>query len=57
MADPVTIFDLTDEDAEEQALLEAEAQAAAGKTVAWEDARRWLESWGKADELQPPKCK
>lgn len=57
MADPASIFDPEDEDAEERALLEAEADIAAGRTVPWEDVKRWLESWGTPTELPPPECK
>jgi len=57
MANPKSIFDTEDENAEEQALLAAEADIAAGRTVALEDVERWLKSWGKIDELPPPECK
>jgi predicted transcriptional regulator len=57
MADPASIFETEDEDAEERALLEAEADIAAGRTVSWEDVKRWLESWGTPNELPPPECK
>ena len=57
MADPASIFDPADEDAEERALLEAEGQLAAGHGVPWADVKRWLESWGKPDELPPPPWK
>ncbi len=56
MADPASIFDPEDDNAEEQALLEAEADIVAGRTVPWEDVKRWLESWGAPDELPPPEC-
>jgi predicted transcriptional regulator len=57
MADPKSIFDNEDESAEEQALLAAEADIAAGRTVGWEDVERWLKSWGTINELPPPECK
>ena len=54
MADPKSIFDTEDESAEEQALLAAESDIAAGRTVAWEDMELWLKSWGTISELPPP---
>lgn len=57
MADPKSIFDSEDESVEEQALLAAEADISAGRTVAWEDIEHWLKSWGKINELPPPECK
>jgi predicted transcriptional regulator len=57
MADPASIFDPEDENAEERALIEAEAQLDAGQGVPWADVKRWLESWGKPDELPPPPWK
>ena len=57
MTTPASLFDIQDDEAEERALLEGEAQLDAGKGVPWKDVKRWLESWGKADELPPPKCK
>jgi predicted transcriptional regulator len=57
MAEPASLFDIEDDDAEKQALLEAEAELDAGKGIPWDDVKRWLESWGKADELPPPTCK
>ena len=57
MATPASLFEIQDDEAEERALLEGEAQLDGGKGVPWKDVKRWLESWGKADELPPPKCK
>lgn len=57
MADPATAFDPSDPDAEERALLEAEAQLDAGHGVALADVTRWLDSWGSSDELPPPPWK
>ena len=34
----------------------AEAQVTEGRVISHEAVRRWLLSWGKADELPPPKC-
>jgi predicted transcriptional regulator len=36
---------------------EARAQVDAGKTVSYEEVRRWLESWGTEKELPPARCK
>jgi predicted transcriptional regulator len=57
MANPASIFESEDKDAEERALLEAEADIAAGRLVPWEDVKRWLESWGTPNELPPPTCR
>ena len=35
---------------------EADVQATTGKVISHEAVRRWLLSWGKANELPPPKC-
>ncbi|MDR3435492.1 hypothetical protein [Telmatospirillum sp.] len=56
MADPVSIFDITDEDIEERALLEAEADIAAGRVISNEAMCRWLASWGTDNPLPPPEC-
>ncbi len=45
-----------DDETEEKALAEAEADVAAGRVIPWEKVRDWLLSWGKPDELPPPKC-
>jgi predicted transcriptional regulator len=39
------------------AIEEARAQVDAGKTVSYEEVRRWLQSWGTDKELPPPRCK
>lgn len=51
-----SLFDEIDEDAEERAIAEAEADLAAGRVISNEAMTRWLLSWGKPDELPPPKC-
>lgn len=33
------------------------ADADAGRTIPYEEIRRWLLSWGTDDELPPPECK
>ncbi len=52
----ISVFEPADDAAEEQALAEAEAEIAAGKFISHEAMRRWLLSWGTANELPPPKC-
>jgi len=39
------------------AIEQARADVRAGKTVAYEEVRRWLLSWGTDTELPPPRCK
>jgi predicted transcriptional regulator len=50
-----SLFELADPEAEEQALQQAEADVAAGRVVPHAEVVRWLQSWGKADELPAPK--
>jgi predicted transcriptional regulator len=57
MAEPQTesIFDrLLDEAAETPADAAARADIVAGRLVPHEDVVKWLESWGKPDELPCP---
>ena len=54
MAKPNPIFDEIDKEAEAQAIAEAEADVDAGRVVPHEDVVKWLESWGKPDELPRP---
>lgn len=42
--------------AEIAAVVEGIADADAGRTVPYEDVRRWLLSWGTDSELPPPEC-
>ncbi len=51
------LFDIEDAVAKENAIAEARAEIAAGRGIPWADVKRWLESWGKSDELPPPSCK
>jgi predicted transcriptional regulator len=51
-----SIFEPAHDAEEEKALAEAEAEIAAGKFVSHDAVRRWLLSWGTAEELPPPKC-
>jgi predicted transcriptional regulator len=39
------------------AIEQARADVDAGKTVAYEEVRRWLLSWGTEKELPRPRCK
>jgi hypothetical protein len=43
--------------AEVAAIEEARAEVDAGKTVPYEQVRRWLLSWGTKKELPRPRCK
>jgi predicted transcriptional regulator len=52
-----SVFDPATPGAEEQALRQAEADLAAGRTVPHDDVVRWLRSWGKPGELPPPKSR
>ena len=54
MAQPQTIFDKTDEEAEACAIDEAEADIAAGRIVPHDEVVKWLRSWGTPDELPCP---
>jgi predicted transcriptional regulator len=55
MPKPNPIFGKIDKVAEAQAIVEAEADVAAGRIVPHEDVVEWLKSWGKPDELPVPK--
>ena len=50
-----TLFDKVDPKAEAQAIEEAEAAIAKGRVISHEAIRKWLRSWGKPNELPPPK--
>jgi len=43
-----------DEQAFRAAVADGIVDAASGRTVPYEDVRRWLVSWGTKDELPPP---
>ncbi len=47
-------FEPPDAEAEERALDAAEAAVAAGNFVPHAEVKRWVKSWGKADELPRP---
>jgi predicted transcriptional regulator len=53
--DEPSIFGEIDEEAEEQAIREAEAAIREGRVVSHEAMVRWLKSWGTPDELPPPR--
>lgn len=50
------LYDEIDEEAEIRALEEAEQAITEGRTVSHDAVMRWVASWGKPDELPPPKC-
>jgi predicted transcriptional regulator len=57
MSEPeATLFEKPDPNVEDAALAEAEAAIAKGRVVSHDAIRKWLRSWGKPDELPPPKC-
>ncbi len=49
-----SIFDEVDQAAEDTADAEALADLEAGRTISHAAVKRWLESWGRADQLPPP---
>ncbi len=51
-----SLFDQVDEAAEAEALAEAEADIAAGRTISHERVVEWVRSWGTDHELPPPEC-
>ena len=57
MAEPACpVSDDDDTAAFIKAVQEGMADADAGRTVPYEDVRRWLLSWGTEAELPPPPC-
>jgi predicted transcriptional regulator len=54
MAKPKPVFDEIDTEVEARAIAEAEADVEAGRIVPNEDVVKWLESWGKPNELPCP---
>lgn len=54
MAENASIFDKIDDEAEARAIAKARAEIAAGQGVSHEDVVKWLQSWGKPDELPCP---
>lgn len=55
MGKPASIFDIENRDLEEQALLDAEAELAAGKGIPHEKVRVWLKTLA-AGRHEPPPC-
>ena len=55
MAEPKTVFDEIDQDAEKQAIAKARAEIAAGKGVPHEKVRQWLLKL-RDREVKPPPC-
>jgi len=49
-----SLFDEIDEAAEEAAMVEGEADIAAGRVISHDAMKAWLLSWGTPDELPPP---
>lgn len=54
MAEPKPAYDVAEDDAEQAADARAEADFAAGRTVSHAQVTRWLQSWGRPDELSCP---
>ena len=50
-----SLFDEPDDEADERALQEGEADAAAGRVVPHEEVAEWLKTWGTPEEQPPPK--
>lgn len=59
MSNPASPENLSDAELEEflAAVDEGIADMEAGRTVPWEEVRRWLLSWGTENRLPPPKCR
>jgi predicted transcriptional regulator len=59
MANPAPFTENEDADsaALRQAAVDGMASLDAGRSVSYEDVRRWLLSWGAKDELPPPECR
>lgn len=56
LAQPASIFDIEDAEAEEQALREAEAQLDNGQGVPHDRVVAWLDELAKGNKLPPPTC-
>ena len=54
MAEPLSIFDTIDEEAEARAIAQARADIAAGRFVPHAKVVEWLRSWGTPNELPCP---
>lgn len=53
---PTQEHDDADAEAFAAAVREGLADAENGRTIPYEDVRRWLLSWGTENELPPPEC-
>ncbi len=51
-----SIFDVPDTQADEASTRRGLEDIAAGRVITHEAVKRWLLSWGTADERPPPKC-
>ncbi len=56
MAKPHPTQEHDDADAFAAAVHEGIADAENGRTIPYEDVRRWLLSWGTENEIPPPEC-
>ena len=58
MSEPAPTVPVEDQDerAFRAAVAQAMADEDAGRTIPYEDVRRWLLSWGTDNELPPPRC-
>ncbi|WP_081432859.1 MULTISPECIES: CopG family transcriptional regulator [Acidiphilium] len=54
---PVSMPDDPDTEAFVEAVKKGIAAADSGRTVPYEEARKWLLSWGTENELSEPKCR
>jgi predicted transcriptional regulator len=54
MAEPASIFDVINEDAEAKAIVQAEAEINAGKGVPHSRVREWLLKLAKGEVSPPP---
>lgn len=54
MAEPASVFDVLDEEAEARAIARAEAEIDAGKGVPHERVREWLKQLARGEDAPPP---
>jgi predicted transcriptional regulator len=54
-ADAIVAY-LDEQEHQLEKIREGLADAEAGRVVSHEEVARWLDSWGTANELPPPKC-
>jgi predicted transcriptional regulator len=57
MTDSSSPFDPVDDEVESRAIAKARAEIAAGQGVPHTEVIKWLESWGKPNELPAPQPK